>query len=496
MRSLRLLSISALMATRLAAQQIPGQGAEPNQGQQQQQRGSRSNTSLSTPAGPAAGAENPFLGSIPGGQATDQEIPLTLQEAIARGLRQNLGLFSSGTSARSAAAEKLRALNALLPNITTRTSETSQQVNLAAFGFTGIGGFNIPSIVGPFQVFDARAYLSQNLFDYNAIQNKRAAAKSLDAATLSYRDARDTVVLVVVNLYLQAIAAAARVESQQAQLQTAQALYQLAQDQRTAGVVAGIDVLRAQVESQSERQRLIALRNDSEKAKLALSRGIGLPLGQRFRLVDNVPFRDYNILPLEDAMQQALATRADYKSAQARVRNAELLVSAARAERYPTLSADVNYGAIGPSPVSNHGTYTATGTLRIPIYQGTRVQADVEEAQTQLKQRQAELDNLRGQIDSDVRTSLLDVQSTSEQVQVATSSVKLAQDTLLQAQDRFRAGVTNNIEVIQAQQAVATANENLINSLYQFNYAKASLIRAIGGTQDAIQSVLKGSSLP
>jgi len=194
---------------------------------------------------------------------------------------------------------------------------------------------------------------------------------------------------------------------------------------------------------------------------------------------------------LESVLQQAYKQRADYLAAESRVRSAELSKSAAVASRYPSIELDANYGTNGLSPMSLHGSFSVTGAVNIPIYQGGRVRADVEAADAVLRQRKAEVEDLRGQIDAEVRTALTDLNSASRQVEVATKNVDLAKQELQQARDRFAAGVTNNLEVVQAQDAVALANENYISSLYYLNTAKASLLRSRGDAEQTIRTLLR-----
>ena len=441
--------------------------------------------------GPAPGTGDTFHGSVPTGAATPGVLPLSLDDAIARGLKYNLGLVSSDQNVRSSRAARLRALSQLLPNVTSSVSETRQQVNLAAFGFSGFPG--IPKIIGPFNIFDARAYLSQSVLDFQAINNRRAAGENVKANELAFRDAQDTVVFVAVSLYLQAIAGAARIVDSQAQVATSQALYNLAVDQRKAGVIPSIDVLRAQVELQSQQQRLIFYQNEFEKQKLNLARAIGLPLGQKISLSDQVPYAPLQAMTLEQALEQAYKTRADYQSAQALVRAAERSRAAARSQRLPTVDLNANYGDIGTSPDRSHGTFSVAGEVKIPLYQGGRIQADVEEAEAQLQQRRSESEDLRGKIDSDVRTAFLDLKSAEDQLHLSQSSIELAKQQLQQSQDRFAAGVTNNIEVVQAQESVASSEDNYISSLYSYNLAKASLARALGLTAEASKHFLGGT---
>src|SRR5215467_6076017 len=358
-----------------------------------------------------------FQGSVPAGEATADTLAISLNDAIDRGLKYNLGVVSSGLDLRASRAARLRALSQLLPNVSASLSETREQVNLAAFGFTGFPG--IPQVVGPFNVFDARAFLTQSVLDFQVIQNRRSTDQSVKAAGFVLRNAQDTVVYTVVSLYLQAIAGNARIVQAQAQVATSQALYNLAVDQRKAGVVPAIDVLRAQVELQSQQQRLIFDQNEFEKQKLNLSRATGLPNGQRFNLTDQAPYAPLQAMTLDDALAQAYKSRADYQAAQALVRAAERSRDAARSQRLPSLDVNANYGDIGPSPTQSHGTFSLAGEVRVPIYQGGRIQADVEEADAQLQQRKADAGDLRGKIDHHIRTAFLDLKSAEEQLHLA-----------------------------------------------------------------------------
>jgi len=237
---------------------------------------------------------------------------------------------------------------------------------------------------------------------------------------------------------------------------------------------------------------LIATQNQLAKDKLALARIIGLPLGQQFTLTDTVPYAPLEGVTVEAALQDAYTHRADLSSAEAAVRAAELSRKAAVAERYPTISTDANYGDIGPNLGSSHGTVTFAATLNIPIFQGGRIKADVLQAEAELQRRQAELANLRGQIDNEVRSALLDLNSARDLVSVSKSNLNLADETLAQAKDRFAAGVTDNLEIVQAQESVATANQAYISSLYSFNIAKVELAKAAGVAERAVKDYLGG----
>ena len=439
----------------------------------------------------AALNQSPFSGSVPEGKATAEILPLSFKEAIERGLRNNLGILLQSDSTLTARGERWNELSALLPHLNAAVSETAEQIDLAAEGFR----FNfpgIPNVIGPVGVFQAGAYLTQSLFDYHAIERKRGASYNEKSVQYSLKNARELVVLAIGNAYLIALSGAARMGTAQADVQTAQALFDKASDQQKAGVNPAIDTLRAHVELQSRQQQLIVARNDYAKQKLMLGRVIGLPPGQEFILTTEAPYAPLATAPLEEDLQRAYASRPDYLAAAQQVRSAEEFRRAAAAEHYPTLDMAGNYGVAGIRPGDSHGVFEVAATLNIPIFAGGKTHADVLEAEATLRQSRQQLENLRGQIDYEVRSARLDLTAAADQVEVARSSVELAHQTLEQARDRFAAGVTDNLEVVQAQEALASANENYISSLYSHNVAKISLAKAIGFAEEGVRQYLQG----
>lgn len=432
--------------------------------------------------------QNPFSGSVPEGKATGTVLDLSFGDALDRGLRNNLGLLLQSDNTLTARGQRWTELSNLLPNVSAKTDENLAQVNLAAEGIK-IPGLN--PIIGPYGFFDARAYLSMNLFNYEYLLRERGARENEQAARYSYKDARDLVTLAVGNAYLQAIAGSARVDTAEAQVTTAQALYDRTSDQLKAGLVPAIDALRAQVELQARQQQLIVARNNYARQKLSLARVIGLPSGQEFQLTDQAPYKPLVPRTLDEYLQRAYSMRSDYQAAMQQVRAAQTFRNAATAEHYPSLTFAGNYGDIGVNPGNSHGSFQIGGTLNIPIFQGGRTHADVLQAEARLRQAKQQFDNLRGRIDYEVRTALLDLNAANDQVQVARSSVDLASQALAQARDRFSAGVTDNLEVVQAQESVAQANENYISSLYAHNLAKVELARAIGFAEQGVRQYLK-----
>jgi len=452
-----------------------------------------STSTASGTSGPAAPqAQSSFQGSVPG-KLEPGVLQISLQGAIDRGLKTNLGLLLSDQDVGSARGARWKKLSSLLPNVTTSSYVDGSQVDLAEFGFNAIPGVSIPNIIGPFGYYDSRAYLTQSLLDLNAINNTHAATQSLKAAQYTAKDARDLVVLAVGYNYLQAIADASRIESVSAQVNTAQALYNQASDQVNAGTSPAIDGLRAQVELKTRQQQLIQAKNDFAIQKLTLARVIGLAAGQAYDLTDKSPYEPFTAMTLDEALQRAYASRSDYMAASATERAAEYTKKAARAEYLPSLSFSADYGVAGTySTLATHGVFDVRGTLSIPIFQGGKVHGDELQADAQLEQARQQLENIRGQIDQDVRTAFLNLQSSAEQVEVAKSNIELAQQTLDQSRDRFAAGVADTVEVVQAQEQVATANDSYISSLYSYNYAKISLARALGLAEASVREYFKG----
>jgi outer membrane protein TolC len=437
--------------------------------------------------------EASFRGSVPMGVTSHTPVALTLQDAIDRGLRTNLGLLLSGQASEIARGERVRSLSSLLPQVTGAVSENVEQVDLPSRGidFHLPGGFSTPPVVGPFHYTDARAFASFSVFDYSLRKGYRAAQEGERAAQLSLKDARDLVVQSVANAYLLVIAGSSRAQAIHAQVETDEAIYERTADQKSAGTAAAIDVLRAHVELQQEQQQLIVQENQVAKDKLALGRVIGMPPGQQFTIADTEVYSPLDAVSPDQALKVAYEERADFQSAKASVRAAEDSVSAARAERYPNVGVAADYGVVGTTLNNSNGAFAFQAFARFNIFDGGRISGDIIQTRAALKQRQDELADLGGQIDYQVRAALLDIQSAAEQVSVARNNLDLANQTLAQARDRLASGVTDTIEVVQAQGSVAVANDNLIAALYAHNLSNVELARALGATEHRIQKSME-----
>ena len=429
------------------------------------------------------------LRGVPSAEKPGSPIQLSLSDAVSRGLQQNLAVILEEQRLTSTRSARLTALSEVLPHVSGSVREARQTLSTAAFGFTFPG---LPTVIGPFALFDSRIAVSTPLFDARALGGVRAVKAEIRAGEADYKDIRETVVLAVGNLYLQTEADAARVESATAQVATAEALVRLAEDQKAAGLIAGIDVVRQQVQLQSARSRLIVAQNAFEKRKLSLARAIGLPAGQEFSLSDRTTFSPAPPMPIDDAVAIAAANREDLKAAQARVDAARAARDAEAAGHLPSLHLDADVGAIGSRPSDLDRTYSVAAVVRVPVFDGGATRAKVLRADTDLHVREAQLADLQGGLRFDVEASLLDVKAAEAGVNVADSARTLAGQELDQAQDRVRAGVASTLELAQAQEAVATASEQYIASVYAHAVAKATLARALGQVERRFVELVGG----
>lgn len=402
---------------------------------------------------------------------------LSLDDAMQRGLRANLGVILSGTQTTAARGQRLSELQALLPEVDFKAQESLLQVDLPAQGLR-IPGF--PKIIGPFGYTDLRATLTWSLVDVASLRNYMAAKHNFAAAQLSAQDAQDLVVLTVGNAYLLVVADETQVSSVEAQVATAKVSLDQASANHSAGTAPLLDELRARVDYQTLQQQLIVAQNALEKDKLALARTIGLPLAQSFSLTDKVPYAAFDQIDVDAAIREAHANRKDLAAMLEQTRAAEEQRKAATADRLPTFKFNGDYGDIGVNVAHSHGTGDATGTVSVPLFKEFGLRGEAQTAQAQLDTARAQASDKSAQVDADVRDALLDIASAQKQVEVARSSVELASEELKETQERYANGVSDNLGVSQAQQSVAQANDQYVASLYRHNMAKLSLARALG----------------
>jgi outer membrane protein TolC len=441
---------------------------------------------------PSVNVQGNYAGSTPGTAKMPFNGKLGFKEAIQRGLSFNLGESGATQTMRQAEGQRKVALSGLMPNVNGTVTENVQTTDLRAEGFRfNFPGFAIPAVIGPFNFMDLRAHLSQNVFDLAAINNFRSASDVAKANRYSAQDARELIVVAVGGAYLQTIAAKAKVDSEQSQLDSANAVFDQSKQQFGQGLIAKIDADKNEVQALTHQQRLLSLKNDLAKQKINLARMIGLPPNDQYELTDDVPFAPSEALTMETALAQAFQQRADLKAADAQMHAAERSHAAARAERYPSLGVTADYGGIGVNPGQLQTTYTATASLKIPIWQGGRAEGDIEQADAALSERRAEYEDLKGQIESDVRSAYLDWQASSSQVEVSQRNVQVTKEALDLTHQKVEVGVIDNVLFVQAQEQVTIAQFDYINSVFAYNVAKLNLARAMGRAVDGLPDLFK-----
>jgi outer membrane protein len=417
--------------------------------------------------------------SLPGNAPTEL-LRLTLDQAVVLALKQNPTAQIAILQAAQSVQDKNIARAALLPQVNATISDEAQKVNLLA-EFGGRSPFpGFPKTLGPYQVFSAGPSVGATVFDLTLWRRYQAAQSTVGASKATSLSTREQVILLVVSQYIGTLRAMANVEASQSRVDLAQALYDQAADLQKEGVGTGIDTLRANVELQNEKQRLIEAQNDRETSLFGLSKLLNLDPRQRIELGDSLSFFDTPQPEAEPSIEAALAERQEWKSLESQIKSAEFQKKASQDSRLPSLRFDGNFAYVGTSGNTTLPTYTYEASVDLPLFTGGRIHAEVVRADLQIRALEQQRADLRNQIALDVKTALLNLSSARSEVQVANLGVQLSREEVDQARDRFKAGVANNIEVIQAQDSLSRANDNQIAALYRFNQARADLARSVG----------------
>lgn len=420
--------------------------------------------------------------------AQDAPLRLSLSDAIHRGLQANLGVLLAETREQESAALGERRQSLLLPHVQIQAPVAVQSHSLKAMGIS-IPNLPLPDVVGPYSTYEARAYAEQPIVDMQALHALRGARLSASAAHADYQDARDLVIRNVATLYLSAQAQFALAVAAGSRVETAQALLKLASDQRELGVATGIDVLRAQVQLANEKQSLVQSRNAARGAVLALARNIGLSPGTPIELADHLEFHSAAAVAVDTVLPLALAARPDYQSLLQQRAALNEQLRASRARYLPKLDASGNYGGIGRTLGSMRATGVAQLALTLTVFDRDR-EGEAHEILAQLQRVERQLNDARLGVEQELRQALLDLDSSAEEIQVAEAGLDLADKEVELAQLRFREGVTNNIEVISAQDALSRAQQNQVIALTHHAAARVAQARALGNTEATYAEVL------
>ncbi len=419
-------------------------------------------------------------------QATPRS--LTLQEAISLALKQNLSVRIASAQVDEARGTLERRRSSLLPHVNGDALANRENIDLAALG---ISFPQVPMVVRPFNHYDFRVSGSQSLIDRRAYHAWRASERQDEAAKLDYQDARDLVVRQAAGLYLDAQSYAAEVEAAESRVTTSQTLEKLARDQHAQGLATAVDVVRAQVQLARDQQSVLVARDGYQTSLLALAHFLGLSPGTPLALAEPLKFHHVESADASHALETAIEARSDYGALLKQRDSLVEQLKASRARYLPTLTVSGDYGAIGRGFNSLAGTGEIQGTLNVTLFDQDRA-GEKTELQSQLKRLNAQIDDLDREIEQELRKSVLDLESTENQVTVTEAGLHLAERELTLAQDRFRNGVTDNIEVVTAQSSLANAQDDHITALAQHADAIMAMVRALGGTEKTYQRYLSG----
>jgi outer membrane protein TolC len=447
--------------------------------------------------------QDPYSGSVTEGHATGEVLQLSLDDAIARGIRANYALIAARAQQRATEAQTLESLDPLLPTIKAAASTGVYQFNLATQGFTPsvlpdiakadpeLNPADVHLIVRV-DVTQAQATYDETLFSLEDWTRYRAAKVQAKAAYYNTQSSRGLVVLNTGNAYLQSLAYSSNVDNQTALLRADEVMLKQVVAEHEAGTVARIDELRARVQYQQQQQSVLAAQNQLAKSLIALKRRIGIPIEQQIQLIDAAPLSDLEAITPDQARLEAYQNRQDYQSLQQQIDAAVLTHKAARYERLPTIDFNGNYGVTGLTHGLYHDTFMAAGTLSIPLFKEAKFRGDEQVASSNLRELNQRFSNLKEQIDQQLRDSLLDVQTDVELVRVARSNVELATKELEQSNDQYKAGTSDNLPVVQAEATLAAAQTQLVQSTLQFNEAKLGLARNLGIVDTQYKTYLHG----
>ncbi len=419
------------------------------------------------------GRQNPLPGNAPSGV-----MRLTLDQSVALALKQNPTAQIAIITAAQSVQDKNVVRADLLPQANLSVTDSVERINLQAFLGAKIPGF--PQHAGPFQVFSAGPTFSAPVFDLTLFRRYQAARETANASKSDSLSTREQVILLVVSQYIGTLRAVANVQASQSRVELAQALYDQAADVQKEGVGTGIDTLRANVELQNEKQRLLEAQADRDTSLFGLSRLLNLDPRQVIELADSLSFFETPQPEVVASIDSALAERQEWKALQEQLKSAGFQKKASSESRLPRLDFNGNWAYLGGSSTTGIPTYNYEAAVTVPLFTGGRIHAEVVRADLEIQRLQQQEDDLRNQIALEVKTALLNLDSARSQVTVANLGMQLSKEEVDQARDRFRAGVANNIEVIQAQDSLARANDNQIAALYRFNQARADYARSIG----------------
>ena len=423
------------------------------------------------------------IGEVLATQQTEDVLPpaamlrLSLRDAMQAAVESHPAVQLAQEQIRESKALADTRLGALLPNLSGNVSYASRRFFQSSFGGPARRS-------DPIDFVEARSFLSQNLFSLSLIQQWQAAKTGIEVADLDFESQKRETMAAVALVYLEVLRNQEGVKARQADVTLNKELLRLARERKAAGMATSLDVTRAQVQLENEKQRLLVAKNDHGRAILNLIRAIGITFDITLVLTDELTMLSVPSQTIEEALATAKEHRIELKAQSRRERMASLTYSSVTSERIPSLSANGDVGMIGNKVEDSLNTQSAQVLLTIPIFDGGQREGRISESRSRVRQESIRTKDLHYQVTLEVRDALLTLQSTQQQVEVAQNGLQLALKELQLARERFSVGVDTNIEVTDAQTRVANARDNVIEALFRFNASRVNLARAQGRLQD------------
>ncbi len=409
-------------------------------------------------------------------------LKLSMAEAVQTALRQNPQVQIGNIHLALSMQDRAIAASDLMPHAGARISESAVRGNSEALIGQKLPYF--PKQMGPFQVFEAGGGVSSPVFDLTLWRKWQAAGHTVQGAGAQERGIREQITLLVVSQYLGCLRSKAALKASESRMELAEALYKQASDLQENGVGTGLDTLRANVQLQAEKQRRIFIETQLKTGLLGLARLLNLDSSRTIELTSDAFLESAAPAGTKLSLDEALTTRPEMEALKQKEAAVQSMRRAADDSRLPSIHASAAWAYQGLSLPSSIPVYEYRLTLNLPIFTGGRIRAERAKADLELKKTAQEKQEMRNQITLQVRVAEAEIEAAKNEVEVARLAVSLAKEEVAQARDRFQAGVANNLEVINAQNELARANENEINSLYRLSQARADLARATGQMED------------
>jgi len=342
-------------------------------------------------------------------------------------------------------------------------------------------GAPVPYVVGPYNWGEIGVEARATLFDLSLWKRWRAARAGETAAQAQVRATREGITALTVGQYLRALRASESMKASQSRVELAQALEKLAEDQQTHGIGTKLDTLRAQVQLQNERQRLIQAQTQLKTSLLGLAKILDLEPGTPVELADQLASPELPQFSFQEAYKAGLEGRPELTGLDAREKVALNLKDAASDLHLPSVVLSGNYMSTGVSPREPWvPVYQLSLGVKVPLFTGGLIASRISKAKVELGKIQEERREIKSQVGLEVQVAQAELDAARSEVEVTNQTVAFSGEALQQARHRFEAGVSNNIELINAQDELARANDNQINALYRLNQARADLARAMG----------------